>query len=67
VHKAQGSEFPAVIFVLAWDAYLLLTRPMAYTGVSRARELLWMFLEDGALKQAVDTVRDVARNQAIAL
>ena len=66
VHKAQGSEFPAVIFVLAWDAYMLLTRPLAYTGVSRARELLWMFLEDGALKQAVDTVRDVARNQDIA-
>lgn len=40
VHKAQGSEFPAVIFVVAWDAFKLLSRPLVYTGISRARELL---------------------------
>lgn len=63
VHKAQGSEFPVVVLCLAWDAYMLLTRPLLYTAVSRAREVLWMIVEEGAVEKAVETVHDVRRNQ----
>jgi exodeoxyribonuclease V alpha subunit len=38
VHKAQGSEFDEVLFVLPEEDAPLLTREMLYTAVSRARE-----------------------------
>lgn len=40
VHKAQGSEFPCVVFALSDSAPRLLTRNLLYTGVTRARSLL---------------------------
>ncbi len=40
VHKAQGGEFPHVVFALAWDSFKLLSRCLVYTAVSRARDTL---------------------------
>lgn len=42
VHKSQGSEYPVVIFPLFFDAYMMLYRNLVYTGMTRARERLWM-------------------------
>jgi len=39
VHKAQGSEYPAVILPLLPQHYLLLQRNLIYTAVTRARRL----------------------------
>jgi exodeoxyribonuclease V alpha subunit len=39
VHKAQGSEYPAVIFPVLTQHYLLLQRNLIYTAVTRARRL----------------------------
>ncbi len=39
VHKAQGSEYPAVIFPVLTQHYLLLQRNLVYTAVTRARRL----------------------------
>ncbi len=55
VHKAQGGEFPAVIFALAMDAWLMLRRNLVYTGMTRAREKVILLTEQGALEQAVRT------------
>jgi exodeoxyribonuclease V alpha subunit len=38
VHKAQGSEFDEVLFVLPEEDAPLLTRELFYTAVSRARK-----------------------------
>jgi exodeoxyribonuclease V alpha subunit len=40
IHRAQGSEWPHVIVVLSEDHELLLTRQLAYTAVTRAKESL---------------------------
>ncbi len=39
VHKAQGSEFPAVVVPLVTQHYLMLQRNLLYTAVTRARQL----------------------------
>lgn len=39
VHKAQGSEFRAVVFVAALSHSRLLNRNLFYTAITRAREL----------------------------
>jgi exodeoxyribonuclease V alpha subunit len=39
VHKAQGSEFPAVVIPLVTSHYLMLQRNLLYTAVTRAKAL----------------------------
>jgi exodeoxyribonuclease V alpha subunit len=39
VHKAQGSEFPAVVMPLLTAHYMMLQRNLLYTAVTRARQL----------------------------
>ena len=46
VHKAQGSEYRAVILCLAANAQMLMTRDVLYTAVTRARELLILVGDD---------------------
>jgi exodeoxyribonuclease V alpha subunit len=40
VHRAQGSEFRAVIVVLALEASRMLSRPLVYTALTRAQRHL---------------------------
>ena len=40
VHRAQGSEWPAVVAVLPPESGGMLTRPLVYTAVTRARRHL---------------------------
>jgi exodeoxyribonuclease V alpha subunit len=39
IHKAQGSEFPAVIIPMVTQHYVMLKRNLLYTAVTRARKL----------------------------
>ena len=39
VHKAQGSEFPAVVIPLVTQHYMMLQRNLLYTAVTRAKKL----------------------------
>jgi exodeoxyribonuclease V alpha subunit len=39
VHKAQGSEFPAVVIPLVTAHYMMLQRNLLYTAVTRAKKL----------------------------
>jgi exodeoxyribonuclease V alpha subunit len=39
VHKAQGSEYPAVIVPLLTQHYMMLQRNLLYTAITRARKL----------------------------
>jgi exodeoxyribonuclease V alpha subunit len=40
VHRAQGSEFPAAVFVLPPEAGGMLSRPLVYTAMTRAQRHL---------------------------
>jgi exodeoxyribonuclease V alpha subunit len=39
VHKAQGSEFPAVVIPLVTAHYMMLQRNLLYTAITRAKQL----------------------------
>ena len=40
VHKAQGSEYPAVVIPILTQHYVLLQRNLLYTGVTRGKKLV---------------------------
>lgn len=44
VHKSQGSEFKHVVLVLPPKQLPILTRELLYTGITRAREKLTIFI-----------------------
>jgi len=57
VHRAQGSEFPAVVAVLPAEAGGLLSRPLVYTAFTRAqRHLSVVHAAGAALARAVHEV-----------
>lgn len=49
VHKAQGSEYRAVVLVVSNAAPVLLTRGVLYTAITRARELLVLVGDEEAV------------------
>lgn len=53
VHKAQGSEYPAVVVALCRAHGRMLQRRLLYTAVTRARRLVVLVVEPGALARAV--------------
>lgn len=53
VHKAQGSEYPAVVLPLSTQHYPMLQRNLLYTGVTRGRRLVVLVGERRALEIAV--------------
>ncbi len=40
IHKSQGSEYPAVVVVLATQHFMLLQRNLLYTAVTRGKKLV---------------------------
>lgn len=53
IHKAQGSEYPAVIFPLLTQHYMMLQRNLLYTAVTRAKKLAVIVGSKKALAIAV--------------
>ena len=66
VHKAQGSEFPAVVMPLATQHYMLLQRNLVYTGITRAKRLLVLIGQRKALEIAVRNDRTQRRYSGLA-
>ena len=57
IHKAQGSEFPAVVTPLAMQQFLLLQRNLVYTGITRGKQLVVLIGQRKALALAVKNNR----------
>jgi exodeoxyribonuclease V alpha subunit len=55
VHKAQGSEMPAVVIVLHGGHHVLLSRPLLYTALTRARRLAVIVGDPRAIARAART------------
>lgn len=60
-HKAQGGEFPVVIFPLFMQHYMMLTRNLFYTGLTRARKLAIVVGSKKAIASLVRTTDDQTR------
>ena len=61
VHKAQGSEYRAVILAACGAPPALMTRGILYTAITRARELLILVGDDEAVAQMVANNRQQRR------
>jgi exodeoxyribonuclease V alpha subunit len=61
VHKAQGSEFPAVIISLLMQHYPMLQRNLLYTAVTRARRLAVLVGDEKALAVALRNTESRSR------
>lgn len=53
IHKAQGSEYPAVVIPLHMQHAVLLQRNLLYTGITRGRKLVVLLGQRRALALAV--------------
>jgi exodeoxyribonuclease V alpha subunit len=66
IHKAQGSEYPVVILPVFMQHYVMLSRNLIYTGVTRARKLALWVGDPKAIGMAVKQVRDQQRYTLLA-
>ncbi len=53
IHKAQGSEYPAVVIPLTTQHYAMLARNLLYTGLTRGKRLVVLIGQRRALAIAV--------------
>jgi exodeoxyribonuclease V alpha subunit len=66
VHKAQGSEFPAVVVPLLTHHYIMLQRNLLYTAVTRAKKVCVLVSNHKAIGIAVRNNRQSQRFSALA-
>lgn len=55
IHKAQGSEYPVVILPLVKAHFVMLTRNLLYTGVTRGKRKVFIVGDAAAFAMAVRT------------
>ncbi|WP_233221055.1 ATP-binding domain-containing protein [Chlorogloea sp. CCALA 695] len=61
IHKAQGSEYPVVILPVFMQHYLMLSRNLIYTGLTRAKRLAIVVGTTKAIGLVVRQVKDQQR------
>jgi exodeoxyribonuclease V alpha subunit len=66
VHKAQGSEYRAVVIPVLTQHYMLLQRNLLYTAVTRAKELVVLVGTKRAIAIAVHNDKIARRNSRLA-
>jgi exodeoxyribonuclease V alpha subunit len=62
VHKAQGSEFKAVIVTQCWEDYYMLSRSLFYTAVTRAKEKVVLIGDTKGIRAALRNIDSKLRN-----
>jgi exodeoxyribonuclease V alpha subunit len=66
VHRAQGSEYPAVVMPLCTEHFMMLKRNLLYTAITRARRLMVLVGSTRALGMAVRNLQESKRYTALA-
>lgn len=61
IHKSQGSEYPVVIMPIFMQHYMMLSRNLIYTGLTRARQLAIVVGPQKAIGLAVRQIKDRER------
>jgi len=62
VHKSQGSEFPAVVFPVITQHYVMLQRNLIYTAITRAEKLCVLVGNKRAIYIAIKNNKITHRN-----
>lgn len=66
IHKSQGSEYPVVILPMYMQHYILLSRNLIYTGLTRAKKLAIFVGTQKAIGFAVRQVKNQQRYTLLA-
>ena len=66
IHKAQGSEYPAVVIPLHTQHYIMLQRNLLYTGITRAKECVVIVGTKRALGICIRNNQVMQRNSYLA-
>jgi len=66
IHKSQGSEYPAVVIALLTSHFVMLSRNLVYTGVTRGKKLCVLVADPRALKLALGETRKEERQTRLA-
>lgn len=53
IHKSQGSEFEHTLMILPPEFTPILTRELIYTGITRAKKRLSLYVDDRVLKRGI--------------
>ena len=61
IHKSQGSEYPVVILPLYTQHYIMLSRNLFYTGITRAKKLALIVGSEKAVAISVKQVKQQQR------
>jgi exodeoxyribonuclease V alpha subunit len=65
IHKAQGSEYPAVVIPLHGQHFMMLQRNLLYTGITRGKKLVVVVGSRRALSAAVQRRDSALRYSAL--
>jgi exodeoxyribonuclease V alpha subunit len=66
IHKAQGSEYPAVVIPLHTQHYLMLSRNLLYTALTRAKKTVVMIGTSKAIGMAMRNLKATRRFTGLA-
>jgi len=66
IHKSQGSEYPVVILPIYMQHYLMLSRNLLYTGLTRAKQLAILLGPKKAIGLAIHQIKDQQRYTLLA-
>lgn len=61
IHKSQGSEYPIVILPMYMQHYMMLSRNLFYTGLTRAKQMAIIIGQEKPIAIAVKEVKDRLR------
>ena len=66
VHKSQGSEYPAVVIPLFTTHFMMLSKNLLYTAVTRGKRLVVLVADGRALELALSSRRQDDRRTHLA-
>ena len=67
IHKAQGSEYPAVVIPLLRGPRMLMNRNLLYTAVTRAKSLVVLIGEPAVMNEMIDNAQEAKRYTTLSL
>lgn len=66
IHKSQGSDFPIVVIPMASAPYMLLTRNILYTGITRGKSLVVLVGNPLIMDKMIQNSYKTPRNSTLA-
>ena len=66
IHKSQGSEYPCVILVMTKSHWIMLNRQIFYTGLTRAKQTLFLVGDKQGIQTAIKNDNPINRRTKLA-